>query len=248
MSKSSLKVLAVLLGILIIGVYFTGLDNLPRSLRAQIEPERRALASAQTQLRAAQDEVLRNLQTESDLFQAIPASGQWPEQLSKDLGDLQLASHQVEQLTLLEKQNRRQDRAQVESLLAQERSLRTGAMTQAVAIQKEAAHWVDAKRHLPEELQQMERDYGIIHNSDLAPLAAAIQKAETDWPEKQADLEARLNSVRGIVNQSDTLWRLERHGEGSRRHAFRPRRTSSTLSVWTATKTPSPRASCSRAW
>ena len=91
MSKSSLKVLAVLLGILIIGVYFTGLDNLPRSLRAQIEPERRALASAQTQLRAAQDEVLRNLQTESDLFQAIPASGQWPEQLSKDLGDLQLA-------------------------------------------------------------------------------------------------------------------------------------------------------------
>jgi len=206
MSRSSLRFLAALLGVLIVVVLFAGLDNLPRNLRAQIDPERRALAAAQTQLRAGQDEVLRDLQTEADLFHAIPASQQWPEQLSKDLGDLQLAGHQMEQLTALEKQNRRQDRAQVESLLAQERGLRTGALAQASAIQKEAAHWVDAKRHLPDELQQMERDYGIIHNFDLAPIAATVQKAETDWPEKQADLESRLASIRGIENQSDTLW------------------------------------------
>jgi hypothetical protein len=112
----------------------------------------------------------------------------------------------MEQLTALQKENRRQDRAQVVSLLAQERGLRTNALAQAAAIQKEAAHWVDAKRHLPEELQQMERDYGVIHNFDLAPLAAVVQKAETDWPEKQADLESRLSSVRGIIDQNDSLW------------------------------------------
>jgi len=206
MGKSSLKFLAALLGVLIVVVLFAGLDNLPRTLRAQIDPERRALASAQTQLQSEQDEVLRNLQTEAGLFRAIPASQQWPEQLSKDLGDLQLASHQIEQLTAFEKQNRRQDRAQVESLLAQERGLRTNALAQATAIQKEAAHWVDAKRHLPEELQQMERDYVGIHNFDLAPLASAVQKAEADWPEKQADLNSRLSGVRGIIDQSDALW------------------------------------------
>jgi hypothetical protein len=112
----------------------------------------------------------------------------------------------MEQLTALEKQNRRQDRSRVESLLSRERSLRTAAVTQAAAIQKQAAHWVDAKRHLPEELQQMERDYGVIHNYDLASLAAAVQKAENDWPEKQADLDSRLNNLRGVIEQSDSLW------------------------------------------
>ena len=179
MSRSFLKFFAALLGVLIVVVYFAGLDNLPRSLRTEIDPERRALAAAQAQLQSGQDEVLRNLQTEAALFHAIPASQQWPEQLSKDLGDLQLASHQMEQLTALEKQNRRQDRAQVESLLAQERGLRTGAIAQASAIQKEAAHWVDAKRHLPDELQKLERDYGVIHNFDLAPLAAAVAKSRS---------------------------------------------------------------------
>ena len=41
----------------------------------------------------------------------------------------------------------------------------------------------------------MERDYGVIHTFDLAPMAAAVQKAETDWPEKKPDLERALASV-----------------------------------------------------
>jgi len=206
MSRSFLKFLAALLAVLMVVVYWAGLDNLPRALRAQIDPERRALAAAQKELQSEQDEVLRDLETEADLFHAIPASQQWPEQLSKDLGDLQLAAHDTEQLTALEKENRRQDRAQVESLLAQERGLRTGALGQAAEIRKQAAHWVDAKHHLPEELQQMERDYGVIHNFDLAPLTAAVEKAETDWPDKQADLASRLASVRDSLSQSDALW------------------------------------------
>src|SRR5579862_4267691 len=207
MSRSSLKFVAIFLGVLMVVVWFAGLDNLPRGVRAQIDSERAALASAQTQLHGAQDEVLRDLETEADLFHAIPASQEWPEQLSKDLGDLQLASHDMEQLTALGKQNRRQDRQQVESLLAQERGLRTGALTQAAAIEKQAAHWVDAKRHLPEEVQQMERDYGVIHNFDFTPLAQTVHKAESDWPDKQADLEARLAKLHGEIDDSDTLWR-----------------------------------------
>src|SRR5437868_6668270 len=119
MSRSSLKYLAAVLGVLIVIVYFLGLDSLPRGVRSQIDSERAALTAAQTQLRAAQDDVLRNLQTEADLFRGVSASQKWPEQLSKDLGDLQLAAHNMEQLTALQKENRRQDRKKVEALLAQ---------------------------------------------------------------------------------------------------------------------------------
>src|SRR5882724_9830632 len=157
MSRSTLKFLVVLLGVLIVTVYFADLDGLPRSLRTQVGQERTALASAGKQLHATQDEVLANLRSESDLFQAIPASQQWPEQLSKSLGDFQLASHDMEQLSALDERDRRQDRQQVETLLAQERGLRTTALADATSVQKEAAHWVDVKRHLPEEVRAMEQ-------------------------------------------------------------------------------------------
>ena len=46
MSRSTLKFLAVLLAVLIVAVLFSGLDNLPREVRAQISTERKALAEA----------------------------------------------------------------------------------------------------------------------------------------------------------------------------------------------------------
>ena len=206
MSRSTLKFLAVLLGILIIVVYLADLDGLPRSVRAQISAERTALASADKQLHAAQDDVLASLKSQSDLFQAIPASQQWPEQLSKSLGDLQLASHDMEQLLALDKHDRRQDRPQVEKLLAGERSLRTTAVTDATNIQKEAAHWVDVKQHLPEEVRRMEQYYSSAHSFDVGPVSAEVQKAEADWPDKARNLEKRLGELHDTIAQADTVW------------------------------------------
>jgi hypothetical protein len=206
MSRSTLKFLAVLLGVLIVAVLFANLDGLPRGLRAEVGQERGALASAEKQLHATQDEVLASLRSESGLFQAIPASQQWPDQLSKSLGDIQLASHDMEQLSALEKANRRKDRQQVEMLLAQERGLRTAALADAGGIQKEASHWVDVKRHLPDEVRQMEQEYGAIHNFDLGPITAEVQKAETDWPDKARNLEKRLAELRDGIGQSESAW------------------------------------------
>ena len=67
MSRSTLRFLAVVLTVLIVVVLFAGLDALPRGVRAQIDGDRAALASAQTQLRSAQDEVARESQAEPDL-------------------------------------------------------------------------------------------------------------------------------------------------------------------------------------
>src|SRR5208283_122987 len=41
---------------------------------------------------------------------------------------------------------------------------------------------------------------------NLAPLTATVQKAEADWPEKKADLDARVTAERNLVTEGDRLW------------------------------------------
>jgi len=206
MSRSGLKFLAVLLSTLIFFVLVSGLDNLPRSLRTQVDAERAALATAQKQVAAAKDEVSGDLRTETDLFRTIPASQQWPAAFTQAETELVSASRDMDELTKLEKQNRRQDRQRVEALLAQETGVRSSALTQATGIQKDAAHWVELKRQLPAELQRMDADYKAIHAFQLAPVKTVVEKAEGDWPEKKTDLDSRLASVAATIPQSDTVW------------------------------------------
>ena len=206
MSKSTLRLFAVLLTVAIVVVLFAGLDGLPRNVRAQIGTERTALTAAHAQLSAAQDEVARDLKAEPVLFQAIPSSQQYADRIAGAAGVLQAAAVKLDELGKVEKRNRRQDRQVAESLLLDERRLRTAAVSDASAVQKDAAHWIDLKQHLPQEVREMERDYGAIHSFDLAPLATAVQKAETDWPEKRTDLETRLAAARAMVADSDQVW------------------------------------------
>jgi hypothetical protein len=206
MSRSTLRSLAVVLAVLIVVVFFAGLDALPREVRAQIDGDRAALASAQTQLRTAQDEVARQSQAEPDLFRAVSATGHWTDHFDRAARWLQYAAHDMDELSRLEKQNRRQDRQQAGRLLSHERELRAHVLAEASGVQKEAAQWGDWKRQLPQALQEMERDHQAIHAFDLAPVAATVQKAGTDWPEKKPDLDSRLATVRGTVSQSDGLW------------------------------------------
>jgi hypothetical protein len=206
MSRSTLRFLAVVLTGLIVVVLFAGLDALPRGVRAQIDGDRAALASAQTQLRSAQDEVNRESQAQPDLFRAVAATGHWTDHFGEAAGRLQYAARDMEDLGRIEKQNRRQDRQTAERLLSHERDLRAKAVAEASGVQKEAAQWGDWKRQLPQTVEGMERDHQAIHAFDLAPVAATVQKAETDWPEKKADLDARLAALHGAAAQSDSLW------------------------------------------
>ncbi len=110
------------------------------------------------------------------------------------------------ELTRLQRANRRADRQHAEQLLAQERDRRTEALSEAAGIEHQAAHWIDVKKHLPDEVQQMDRDYRAIHGFETAPLLAVVQKAETDWPQKKADLDARVAAIKDSVAQSETVW------------------------------------------
>ncbi len=206
MSKSSLRILAGLLTAGIIAVLFAGLDGLPGDVKAQIAAERKSFTAAQSQIQSAQADVSRNLASESALFQALPSAREYPYRLGRASGSLAAAGQSLGELEQLEKQNRRSDRARAESLLAREKQVRASALADAESVRKDAAHWVELKQHLPQEVQDMERDYKAIHGVDLAATAAAVQKAEADWPEKKNDLESRLATARGIQARSDELW------------------------------------------
>src|SRR5204862_4405539 len=62
------------------------------------------------------------------------------------------------------------------------------------------------KKKLPEEMQQMERDYQALHAVDLGPAAAAVQKAQSAWPDKRADLDSRLGALRQVVVNDESVW------------------------------------------
>jgi hypothetical protein len=201
-----LRVLAVLLSAAIIAVLFAGLDGLPGAVKAQIATERKSFTAAQAQVQSAQADVSRTLAGESALFHALPSAREYPDRLGRAASSLAAAGQSLAELERLEKQNRRSDRARAESLLGQEKQVRTAAVADAESVRTDAAHWVDLKQHLPREVQDMERDYQAIHAVDLAAAAAAVQKAEADWPEKKNDLESRLATARGMQTRSDELW------------------------------------------
>lgn len=206
MSKSSLRVLAVLLAVAIIGVLFAGLDGLPRDVRSQIAAERSAYSAAQASLKTAREEIARDASKETALFGALPSAREYPGRLGSADNTLASAGRDVEALAKLEKANRRADRDRALALLGQEKQRRTAAVAEAESVRKDAAHWIELKQHLPQEVQEMERDYQAIHAVDLTGAAAVVQKAGTDWPEKKNDLETRLANARAMAARGDELW------------------------------------------
>jgi hypothetical protein len=206
MTRPQLRLAAVVLVVAIVVVAANALDHLPSGLRARIDSERTALPAAQSQFGGIRGEVDDRVHAAPDLFNALPFGKQYSGRMSQAAAELRTAADDVDQLTRLEKHNRRSDRQKVESLLTDQNKNRAQALNDAAALQKEAAHWTDAAAHLPQQIPEMEHAYQAIHDFDFAPVAADVQRAETDWPEKKSDLDSRLAAERAIVTQIDTQW------------------------------------------
>ena len=206
MTRPQLRLAAVVLIVLIVVVAASALDHLPGNLRAQIDSERAALSTSQSQLAATRTQIDEQIQSAPDLFSALPFGAAWPGRFNQAEGELRSATSDVDELNRLEKRDSHSDRGRVETLLASEKKLRAQALSDASAVQSDAAHWVDASKNLPRELSTIERNYQAIHNFDFAPVTAAVQRAETDWPEKKSDLEARLAAAHAVVTDTDRQW------------------------------------------
>ncbi len=206
MSRRGLEVLAVILAFLIVIVLFAGFDNLPRKLRQDIAAEEHQLPQSQKQFQTAQELVSADLAADPDLFRAHDMVTVLPDRFRIAAGELDGAQRDAAALDKLLKANRRQDQPQADKLLKEERALRTAALNEAAAVQTEAQRWVDMKRNLPTELQQMEADHQTLQHWDFAPVAAAVTRAETDWPQKKSDLDTRLAALRAIPTDGEQAW------------------------------------------
>jgi hypothetical protein len=206
MSRRGLEVLAVILTFLIVIVLFAGFDNLPRRLRADIAAEAQQLPQTQKQFQSAQDEVTSDLTSDPDLFRAHDMNTAFPDRFRIAAGELQGAQRDEAALDKLLKASRRQDAPQAENLLKEERALRAAALNEATSVETEAQHWVDMKRNLPTELQQMAADRETLQHWDFSPVAAVVTKAEADWPAKKSDLDMRLTALRAIRADGEQAW------------------------------------------
>jgi hypothetical protein len=206
MTRSQLRLSAVGLSVAIVIVAASALDHLPAGVHGQIDSERAALITSQSQVGAIRTQVEDQIGASPDLFRALPFGGQYLGRINQASAELRSAANDTDRLAEFEKRNHRSEQQNVKMLLADEQKNRTQALADATAIQKEAAHWVDAAAHLPQQIPVMEHDYQTVHSFDLAGITATVQRAETDWPEKKSDLDGRLSDDRALVLQADTQW------------------------------------------
>ena len=104
-----------------------------------------------------------------DLFRALPSAREYPDRLGRASASLAAAgqSHRPNSSSWKNRTGAPTVPAPNRCWRARSR-LRAAAVADAESVRKDAAHWIDLKQHLPQEVQDMERDYKAIHAVDLA--------------------------------------------------------------------------------
>ncbi len=75
-----------------------------------------------------------------------------------------------------------------------------------MSLQAQATYWLDFKQNLPHYLAKMDDEHKAIHSADFGPVTKTIEKAEQDWPAKNADLEKRLADLKSTPDRAESAW------------------------------------------
>ncbi|HVW86852.1 MAG TPA: hypothetical protein VHB50_19335 [Bryobacteraceae bacterium] len=193
--------------VILLTLVLGGCAGLPRELRQQAAREGDKLQQAEKQLERTQNEIRDDLTRVSDLFNGAPVATEWPARLRAAKAKLDSAENNRRELERLERQGGKGAVARAERLLDESRRLRQSALDDASEVQAQANRWLDFQRNLPHYLAKMEEEHDAAGRVDLAPVAAAVAKAELDWPGKKSDLETRLNTLKAAPAKADEQWR-----------------------------------------
>ncbi len=180
--------------------------GLPPRLRQDIADEHERLLNAAQEIQRSQQTVNQEVAADPDLFRNTPAPASWTSEFQAASETLHSAENTDRDLNQLAARNRAADRGRAESLLASERALRRKALDRSQAVVSAANHWVNFRRDLPANLDEMKKEYAAVHSVDLGPLTKTVAQAEHDWPGKKDVLETRLSNVRAIQTDTETLW------------------------------------------
>ncbi len=166
-------------------------------LKPRIDAENRKVAAAKDRFNQIRKEVEDDLKKEPALFRAANVTAAWRDRFQNDQEKLNDA------FTDLERLNHRDNKL---SLFADVDRFREAALAEATSIQTEANRWLDLKRNTAAHVARMKSDYEEIKSADVSKVEAAIEKAETDFPAKKADLDARLESLKSAPGKAEKTW------------------------------------------
>jgi hypothetical protein len=65
-------------------------------------------------------------------------------------------------------------------------------------------------------MAKMREEHDAGHTTDFGAVTHTVEKAEKDWPQKQADLEKRLETLKSVPDRADAAWKAT---EGERQAA-----------------------------
>jgi hypothetical protein len=166
-------------------------------LKPRIDAENRQVAEAKDRFNKIRKEVEDDLKKDPDLFRAANVTAAWRDRFQTDQEKLNDA------FTDLEKLNHHDNKL---SLFGDVDRLRDGALADANAILTEANRWLDLKRNTAAHLERMKSEYEKIKSTDVSSTVATLTKAETDWPAKKSDLDARIESLNSAPAKADKIW------------------------------------------
>jgi hypothetical protein len=195
--KGSLVVLVLLTLISCVG-------GLPPSLQREIADENEKIESAQHDLARLQTNVQQQAAQASDFYSGTTEPGQWLTALTTARANLDRAQNDARRLANLARS--RDEQAQAERLLFEERTLVQGSAQLSKSVQESAAHWQSLQKDPSAFLTRMNGEYQTIRSADLNTLAKTISQAEKDWPAKASDLDHRLADLRAIQPAAETEW------------------------------------------
>jgi len=178
--------------------------GLPPSLQREIANENEKIQTAEHYLTRLQTSIQQEVAQSPDFFNGATEPSQWPTTLTSARASLDQAQSAARELAVLPRS--RNEEAQAERLLSQERYYVQGAAHLTQSVQESAAHWQSLHKDPAAFLARMNGEYQTIHTADLTTLAKTISQAEKDWPAKASDLDHRLADLRAIPPQGETEW------------------------------------------
>ena len=167
------------------------------SLKPRIDAETRKVAEAKDRFLKIRADVEEKLKKDPELFRTANVTAAWRDRFQSDQEKLNDAFSALERLNHHDKKL---------SLFSDVERFRDAAVTDATAIQKEANHWLDLKNNTESHLRLMKSDYEKIKAADTSAVVATLEKAESDWPAKKPDLDARIESLRGAPEKAEKVW------------------------------------------
>ena len=184
----------------------TACARLPRELRNEIEAANHRLDQSVKDFDRTNAEVQDDLKRTPDLFNGTAVANEWPAALRSAKGKLDAANHDRQELDKLAHSSGKQAEQRARQLITDEDKLRQSAIDTANAIDARANRWLDYQRNLPHYLAKMEEEHDSARSPNLTAVAARVEKAELDWPNKKDDLERRLTLLKTAPERAETEW------------------------------------------